>query len=114
MPTPRDGTVPVCRFFTVAFPPKSSHFYTADAAECAKLKTNPDWIFEAEVFHALLPADRWHVRGGYDPRLPALQQFQGGAPNHRYTTDLAVRAAMIAQDYLPEGTGIGVTLCVPQ
>jgi hypothetical protein len=25
----------VCRFFTVAFAPKSSHFYTADPDECA-------------------------------------------------------------------------------
>jgi serine protease len=112
--TPRDGMVPVCRFFTVAFPPKSSHFYTADAAECAKLKTNPDWIFEAEVFHALLPAADGACAAGTIPVYRLYNNFRGGAPNHRYTTDLAVRAQMIKQDYTPEGTGIGVTLCVPQ
>ena len=34
---------PVCRFFTVAFPPKSSHFYTPFAPECTVVKTNPLW-----------------------------------------------------------------------
>ena len=37
---PVSGTVPVCRFFTTAFAPKSSHFYTADAAECEFVKNN--------------------------------------------------------------------------
>jgi serine protease len=112
--TPRDGTVPVCRFFTVAFPPKSSHFYTADVAECAKLKTNPDWTFEAEVFHALLPADDGACVAGTIPVYRLYNNGQSGAPNHRYTTDLAVRAQMIAQNYTPEGTGTGVGLCAPQ
>jgi hypothetical protein len=39
---------------------------------------------------------------------------QGGAPNHRYTTDAAVRAAMIAAGWAPEGYGPqGVALCSP-
>ena len=40
---------------------------------------------------------------------------QGGAPNHRYTTDLAVRSAMLALGWIPEGMGkIGVIMCAPQ
>ena len=46
------GTVPVCRFFTVAFPPKSSHFYTSNTAECSGLQaSSKDWTFEAEAFY---------------------------------------------------------------
>ncbi len=42
----------VCRFFTVAFPPKSSHFYTSNSAECSGLQaSNKDWTFEAEAFY---------------------------------------------------------------
>ena len=36
----------------------------------------------------------------------------GGAPNHRYTTSLTVRAAMIEAGWIPEGSGIGVIGCV--
>jgi hypothetical protein len=39
---------------------------------------------------------------------------QGGAPNHRYTTDFAVRAQMIAHGWVPEGYGdLGVIMCSP-
>ena len=38
---------------------------------------------------------------------------QGGAPNHRYTTSFAVRAAMLAADGLRKATAIGVISCVP-
>jgi hypothetical protein len=38
-----------------------------------------------------------------------------GAPNHRFTTDLAVRAQMLALGWIAEGNGtIGVTMCSPQ
>ena len=46
-----NGSLPaVCRFFTTAFAPKSSHFYTAITAECSSVRNNPDWQFEAEAF----------------------------------------------------------------
>jgi len=36
----------------------------------------------------------------------------GGAPNHRYTTNTAVRAQMLAQGWIPEGYGaLGVMMC---
>jgi serine protease len=103
---PRAGTVPVCRFFTVAFPPKSSHFYTPDAAECAKVKTNPDWTFEAEVFHAGLPGADGRCATGMVPVYRLYNNGQTGAPNHRYTTDTGVRDAMVAQNYFLEGIGL--------
>jgi serine protease len=107
--TPRAGTVPVCRFFTVAFPPKSSHFYTPDAAECAKVKTNPDWTFEAEVFHAGLPGVDGSCAAGTIPVYRLYNDGQTGAPNHRYTTDAGVRDQMLAQRFVSEGVG----LCSP-
>ena len=38
---------------------------------------------------------------------------RGAAPNHRFTTDLAVRSQMLAQGYVAEGYGIGVSMCSP-
>ena len=43
----RRDRVPVLQH---AFDPRSSHFYTPFADECAIVKTNPDWPFEGEVF----------------------------------------------------------------
>jgi hypothetical protein len=40
---------------------------------------------------------------------------QGGAPNHRYTTEPSVRALMLAQGWIAEGYGaVGVIMCAPQ
>jgi hypothetical protein len=33
--------------------------------------------------------------------------------NHRYTTREYIRSPMIAQEWIPEGVGIGVIGCVP-
>ena len=110
------GSVPVCRFFSTSFAPKSSHFYTPSATECALVKTNPDWLFEAEVFN-VAPAS---IADGSCPgnTLPVYRLYnngQGAAPNHRYTTNASVRLQMIAQGWIPEGYGpVGVIMCSPQ
>ena len=39
----RSGLQPVCRFFTEAFSPKSSHFYTPYSAECGIVKADKTW-----------------------------------------------------------------------
>ena len=106
---------PVCRFFTVAFPPKSSHFYTGITAECAGLRSSPDWTYEAEAFW-VQPADP--VTGNCPPGSKAVYRLynngQSGAPNHRYTIDPAVRADMMSKGWLPEGFGPeGVGFCSP-
>ncbi len=106
--------VPVCRFFTVAFAPKSSHFYTPFAPECTIVKTNNVWTFEGEVFFTkqasvdgVCPADTVPVYRMYN-------NGQSGAPNHRYTTDMTVRTKMLAEGWIPEGAGtIGVIMCSP-
>ena len=108
------GLSPVCRFFTVAFAPKSSHFYTPYAPECAVVKTNSVWTFEGEVFYT----QQANLVGACPPgTVPVYRMYnngQTGAPNHRYTTDLAVRAQMLAQGWIPEGAGdVGVIMCAP-
>lgn len=104
-------TVPVCRFFSDHFLPKISHFYTASAQECADTKRNPDWLFEGEVFHIALPDAQGNCAAGTLPVYRLYNDGAGGAPNHRFTTDADVRAAMIVQGWRPEGTGLGVTMC---
>ena len=103
----------VCRFFSTAFAPKSSHFYTALASECTAVKANPDWQFEDEVFSVASPAPDGSCANGTLPVYRVYNNGQGAAPNHRFTTDPAVRSEMIAKGWIPEGLGIGVTMCAP-
>ncbi|HZQ61316.1 MAG TPA: hypothetical protein VFC24_08215, partial [Casimicrobiaceae bacterium] len=112
--TPGTNTAPVCRFFSTAFAPKSSHFYTPFASECTTVKSNPNWTFEGEVFNVALPDATGTCPSGTIPVYRLYNNGQGGAPNHRYTTDLTVRSQMIAQGWTPEGLGpSSVIMCSP-
>ncbi len=108
------GLVPVCRFFTTAFAPKSSHFYAPRGLGCEGALTNPDWQFEGDVFYALLPDVNGGCPLGTVPVYRLYNNGQRGAPNHRFTTSLTVRAQMLSSGYIAEGTGIGVGMCSPQ
>lgn len=103
---------PVCRFFTEAFAPRSSHFYTAIPDECAEVKRNPDWQYEKIAGFVAL-AD---LSGACSVGVKLYRVYNNGmsgAPNHRYTTDKATRDAMIQQGWVPEGYGPdGVIACV--
>lgn len=107
------GLEKVCRFFSAAFAPKSSHFYTPFAQECTDVKANPDWEFEGEVFLVSLPAPDGSCPANTIPVYRLYNDGKGEAPNHRFTTELDVRSEMIAQGWIPEGTGIGVGMCAP-
>jgi hypothetical protein len=115
--TATDGNVAaVCRFFTVAFPPKSSHFYTSNSAECNGLKaSNKDWSFEAEAFYVQQAnVQTGSCPSGYRAVYRLYNNGQSGAPNHRYTTDPAVRIEMMGKGWIPEGFGPeGVGFCSP-
>ena len=107
------GLDDVCRFFTTAFAPKSSHFYTPDAAECVKVKANPDWAYETIAFNTVRPGDDGACPAFATPLYRLYNEGQGGAPNHRYTTSVAVRSAMLDRRWTPEGNGAaGVIACV--
>ncbi len=108
------GTSAVCRFFSTAFDPKSSHFYTPISSECTAVKGNPAWSFEGEVFGVVLPSAAGACGAGTVPLYRLFNNGQGGAPNHRYTTDLPTRSAMLLFGWVPEGSGdVGVIACVP-
>jgi len=113
---PNPNSAPVCRFFSTAFAPKSSHFYTPFAAECATRQSDPSWSLEsADAFDIAVPAADGSCAAGFAPVYRLYNNGQGGAPNHRYTTDLTVRAQMIAQGWVPEGLGSNaVEMCSPQ
>jgi probable HAF family extracellular repeat protein len=106
------ATKPVCRFFSTAFGLTSSHFYTADAGECAKARRNRDWQFEALVFNVETPDLNGACLPGTQPVYRLYNNGQGAAPNHRFTTSLATRAQMIAAGWISEGAGSsGVAMC---
>ena len=113
--TATSGTLVVCRFFSTAFAPKSSHFYTPFPAECATVKTNPDWTYEGDVFYVAVAAADGTCAGATTPVFRLYNNGEGGAPNHRYTTDAAVRDQMIAKGWIVEGNGPGLAfMCAPQ
>jgi photosystem II stability/assembly factor-like uncharacterized protein len=113
---PNENSVPVCRFFSATFAPKSSHFYTPFATECATRQADPAWTLESsDAFDIAVPAADGSCAAGLTPVYRLYNNGQGGAPNHRYTTDLTVRAQMIAQAWVPEGLGPNaVEMCSPQ
>lgn len=111
---PSVGSASVCRFFSSSFAPKSSHFYTADAGECSFVKANGGWEFEGVAFATPVPDQQGFCPVSTQPVYRLYNNGQGGAPGHRYTTDLATRAQMIVNGWVPEGYGpFGVSMCAP-
>jgi hypothetical protein len=108
------GTVAVCRFFTEAFAPKSSHFYAPRGVGCEDAFNNKDWQYEGDVFYAVVASDAGACPAGTQPIYRLYNMGQTGAPNHRYTNDPAVRSQMLSQNFQPEGKGAeGVGFCAP-
>lgn len=112
---PNENSAPVCRFFSAAFAPKSSHFYTPFATECAITQADSAWTLEsADAFDIAVPAADGSCAAGLTPVYRLYNNGQGGAPSHRYTTDVTVRAQMIGQGWVPEGLGPNaVQMCSP-
>ncbi len=104
------GTRPVCRFFTTAFAPRSSHFYTADPAECAGVKLNADWQYEKIAFYIAVPT-AGACPAGTAPVYRMYNNGQTGAPNHRFTTSLATYQEFTTQH---DWSGEGIRFCAPQ
>jgi hypothetical protein len=107
--------VPVCRFYGNPAPGPAgqrlgpnSHFYTADADECAAVKRDAGWIFEGIVFHVVAasfgscPAPLVPVYRLYNRR------FAQNDTNHRYTIEPLVVAQMTQLGWAAEG----VVFCI--
>jgi probable HAF family extracellular repeat protein len=106
------GTNAVCRFFGAAF---TSHFYTANADECALVKTYPAWQFEGIAFNIAVPDQDGDCPSTTQPVYRVYNNGKGAAPNHRYTTSLTTRSQMVDAGWVPEGSGpLGVAMCAPQ
>ena len=111
---PGTNITSVCRFFSAAFAPLSSHFYTNSAYECSLLKNGSVWTLESLNAFYMMSSPAGICPTDTLPLYRIYNNGQGGAPNHRYTIDLAVRSAMIAKGWTPEGNGTdAVFACVP-
>ena len=104
----------VWRFFSTAFDPKSSHFYTANVIEYNDLLANPSWQLEGPAFNVPLPAADGSCASGSAPIYRLHNNGMGNAPNHRFTIDVGERARLMAAGWIPEGAGVGVGFCAAQ
>ena len=112
--TGNTGRRPVCRAYGNPAAGLDSHFYSASPQECVATitKFNGSWLLEAsEVFEMELPdvSTGACASGG----VPIYRVWNNRADsNHRYTTSVADRDAMVAKGYVKEGYGPdSVTLC---
>lgn len=100
--------VPVCRFLGTSGKGPNSHFYTADASECALVKKNPLWSFEAVAFYIEVPSAGACKSG----TAPVYRSFYPGADvsqsNHRFLPDLTMSEHMAPSSMLE-----GLVMCTP-
>lgn len=104
---------PVCRFYLPA--PRNAHFFTASPVECGYLTSlYPTFVLEsASAFYIPSPdTTTGACPGGTTP----LYRLYNNRPDtdHRFTTDPAIKAQMVAKGYIPEGYGPdAVIMCAP-
>jgi uncharacterized protein (DUF1800 family) len=99
---------PVCRYF---LPAVLSHFFSADANECAQLAKVPGFVNEGVAWYAYAPAN------GSCPTdsAPLFRTFNNGASanngpaNHRYFTDYSFYQSYASKGYALEG----LAMCLP-
>jgi len=100
-----DSLAPICRFYGRPEAGLDTHFYSGTAYECALLAGDPAWIQErADAFRVALVASET----GTCPAnmLPVYRLWNGRpAANHRYTTSLSTQQEMVAEGWIPEGSG---------
>ena len=116
---PDPSTVPVCRYFSAAFA-KITHVYSPYRDECEMLAAHPAWRSEGYAFDVQLPLHAGSGRGACPPGTAVLYRlfnnFDGGAPNHRYTDDADLAERMVVErGWTREGEAVtGVFACVPR
>lgn len=115
-----DNARPVCRFYGSVSPGPNSHFYTADPAECERLKqlqqttppTEKHWNFEEIAFAMQVPSAE---KCPSDAPVPVYRVYnrgfeQGKDSNHRFVTDPALYQSMISQGW----AGENIVMCAPK
>ncbi len=113
--TVQNNAAPVCRFYGDFSLGPNSHFYTANAAECAQIKsqqkpkpyTAPQWNFEENAFAVTLP----NAAGCSLTETPIYRlynnRFAQNDSNHRYVTSAALYEQMRSKGW----AGEGVVMC---
>jgi hypothetical protein len=110
------GALPICRFYLL--PPRDSHFFSADAAECARVQAGDPgaYLESAAALFLAVPDPATGICG--DPQTQPVYRIWNGSltdANHRYTTSAAVRDAMVAAGGTAEGYGPdAVAMCAPR
>jgi hypothetical protein len=94
---------PVCRFELVPRGRPYSAFYTADASECAGLKSNRGWVYTGTPWFIqpliatnLCPSGYFGVNRAYN------QGFMRNDVNHRFTTSDSTMRDMVREGWLYE------------
>lgn len=100
----------VYRFYGTPGIGPNSHFFTADATECGGLRHGTGWTYEGMAFGAELPVNGQCPVNAPRPVYRAYNnRWMYNDSNHRYATDPAIYAGMIAKGWIGEG----VALCLP-
>jgi hypothetical protein len=94
----------------------TSHFYTANAAECDHVIVDlkNDWMLETREAFFILEPDK--TNGTCPPSYPPIYRMFNRtlSPNHRYITDRKLRDRMTAARWVAEGYGPeSVMMCTP-
>lgn len=95
------ATVPVCRLFGRPGAGPTEHVFTADAVECAALKSNPLWIDEGAPFRAYpalsCPSGTTAVIRFFRPGVSVFDV------RHRYAVDAITTATVLQNGWTLEG-----------
>ena len=112
---------PVCRFY---IPPEhgDSHFFSSDLFECQqaskKSLTDPNFSgYVEETASAFFVAFPNFLTGACPSGTIPIYRLWNARfdSNHRYTTNQAIKAQMVARGYVAEGYGPNaVNMCAPQ
>lgn len=109
----RAGRRPVCRAYGNPAAGLDSHFYSASPNKCLATLENfgNAWLFEAAVFEMELPDTTTGACSS--DRTPVYRLWNNRVDSsHRFVKSLALRAQMIARDFISEGYGPnGRVLC---
>lgn len=94
---------PVCRLY---HPQAVTHFYSANAADCALVRKTPPWVDEGIAFKALTPSN-----GACPTGTDAVYRlFSASIGNHAYTRSTATVTAFGQTGWANEG----VVFCSPK
>lgn len=98
----------VCRFYGTPGVGPNSHFYTADAGECALVKQDPGWFYEGIALYSQ-PVQYGSCPLGTTPVYQVYNnRWMHNDSNHRFITDSVVYQQMIQQGWAAEG----LVMCV--